>query len=73
MTVSQLIEKLSKMNPDAKVLVNGYEGGCDPASEPQSLRVKKREKFPPYEGQYDAEDNDGDIDAVLIGGQGNRD
>jgi hypothetical protein len=51
MTVSELIALLSELPPDALVLVDGYEGGFDPAG-CAVIEVQELRGLPRHYGRY---------------------
>ena len=74
MKVKELIKKLQKMDPNARVLVEGYEMGYDDASSPEEIVVRET-KGSWYGGKYQTWNDvmvadwvsDKDTTAVLIG------
>lgn len=58
MKIKELIESLSKLNPEALVVVNGYEGGFEQPEPPRELFIcHNQEKdhqgnLPWWEGEY---------------------
>lgn len=52
MTVGELIEKLSALDPGLLILTRGYEDGFDHVEEPVLLCVWRDEKHPSYCGEY---------------------
>lgn len=70
MTVAEMIEALLLLPPEAEVLVNGYEGGLDPACAPELIRIARDVNSSWYEGQHEEvtePDEAADATAVLIG------
>ena len=53
MTVKELIEYLSRENPDMEVVVCGYEGGFDPINTIYKKFVKEDPDAKWYYGRYD--------------------
>jgi hypothetical protein len=53
MTVKELIDYLSKENPDMEVVVNGYEDGYDPIKTPFKKFVTEVPDAAWYNGLYD--------------------
>ena len=74
MKVKELIKKLQKMDPNARVLVEGYEIGYDDASSPEEIVVRET-KGSWYDGKFQTWNDvmianwvsDKDTTAVLIG------
>lgn len=52
MRVRDLIEFLSNLDPDAAVLVDGYEGGEQPPLTPIEVFAATRERGPGYVGSH---------------------
>jgi hypothetical protein len=67
MTVKELIELLSKENPDKLVLVTGYEGGYDPLKEVRQIKVKLGSSENWWDGEYEDYPQEAcDIAAILL-------
>jgi hypothetical protein len=67
MTVKELIELLSKEDPDKLVLVTGYEGGFDPLKEVLQIKVKPDPSDNWWDGKYTNYPlEECDIDAILL-------
>lgn len=66
MTVKELIEKLSKCNPDKMVVVRGYEGGCDEVGGIAETRINLNVNTEWYYGKHEYAE-DGEREAVQIG------
>lgn len=65
MTVNELIQILSQLPKDQKILVNGYEGGFCDISSVRPIKVKLNVHTETYYGPHD--DVDGaDTEAFLI-------
>lgn len=71
MTIKELIEQLSQLDPEKIVLTRSYEGGMDLVSSIEEVQVVYREDSPRYYGDYDTPDSDEmhkpTIDAVYLG------
>ena len=58
MKANQLINLLSNLDPEAVIVVNGYEGGFEEPEDPKEIFVSKNEeavidgKLPWWEGEY---------------------
>jgi hypothetical protein len=52
MTASELIVILSEADPDAEVIVNGYEDGYDPIDSVTKVDVFKKRVKASWEGKY---------------------
>jgi hypothetical protein len=52
MTVGELIEALSKLDPSLPVLGRGYESGYDTANSAEVVSVFDSSPHPWYEGQF---------------------
>jgi len=62
MKVSELIEKLQALDPDLRIVVDGYEGGVEDANyvtvEEIALNVNEERCYGPHETTYaDEKDN----------------
>ena len=66
MTVQTLIDALQKLDPNRRVVVDGYEGGCDDIEEIYEIRLKLNAHTQSYYGKH-KEADDGDCEAVYIG------
>lgn len=70
MTVAELIAKLQEMPQDARVVVDGYEGGLDDASIVQTTLIVLNENEPgifgPHEQWMPYMDREPDETAVYI-------
>ena len=67
MTVKELIELLSKEDPNKLVLVTGYEGGFDPLKEVLQIKVKPEQDVSWWDGEYTNYPlEECDIDAILL-------
>lgn len=67
MKVKELIALLQQQDPEARVVVQGYEGGYNDAATPEPIRLKLNvhPKEDWYYGPHD-EDRKGRCEAVLI-------
>lgn len=65
MKVSELIEILKTHNPDALVVVSGYESGFNDLNAIEIVRISKVEDSAWYDGNYQSYD-DSDINAVSL-------
>lgn len=65
MTVKELIERLSQLNPESLVLTRSYEGGMDAVGSIEEVKVVYREDQPWYFGDYDTPDS-GESDKPVI-------
>lgn len=78
MLVSELIEQLQKLDPDKRILVEGYEDGFDDPREIIKVKVRSRVESKYYSGDYEdiseseESDNDLDFDAYVIPGKPRR-
>jgi hypothetical protein len=52
MKVKELIEHLQKEDPEMKVVVNGYECGCDEVYCTKKIQVTFNSKHRDWEGEY---------------------
>jgi hypothetical protein len=52
MKVKELIELLQKEDPEMKVVVNGYECGCDEVCCTKKIRVTFNSDHRDWEGEY---------------------
>lgn len=66
MTVKQLIEKLQQFNPEAMVVVAGYEGGYNEISDAGDIRLNLNVNKEWYYGKHECDDN-GECHAICIG------
>ena len=67
MTVKELIEKLSGLPGDSRVLVQGYEDGYDDISDIRSLLVQKQVDPAWYYGKYNSSTRRGEQAVLLFG------
>jgi hypothetical protein len=65
MTVSELIERLKTMSPDAMVVVRGYEDGVNEADHVAECNITPFFDNAWYYGLYEVSPNDGE-NAVFI-------
>ena len=69
MTSNELITLLQKLPPDMKIVVRGYEAGCDDISELKPLRLQKDSGANWYYLLYRDDDTVDAVEAVqLFGG-----
>jgi hypothetical protein len=72
MKVKELINYLSKINPEATIVVNGYEGGLEEPEPPRELFICPNQekdhqgKLPWWEGEYQETYDTGAAPAVLL-------
>ena len=67
MTVRELIEELSKQDPNKLVLVSGYEEGYDDLHRVCQIKVKCKPNDKHWKGDYeDYPLDECDIDAILL-------
>jgi hypothetical protein len=69
MTVQELIQTLANYPGDARVVVQGYEGGYDAVSSVRSLMIRSNPDQAWYYGRF-LEDAEGEEPAVLLFGRG---
>jgi hypothetical protein len=65
MTVKELIEFLSKEDPDMEVVVDGYEGGFCPVGLIHRQFVKEDPNPEWYYGKYEQATSDGKVVLVI--------
>ena len=66
MKVKDIIQELSKHEPEAMVVMNGYEGGCTEVGSIYATRIKTNVNKEWWYGSHE-EDENGDTDAVYLG------
>lgn len=67
MTVKELIELLSKEDPDKLVLVSGYESGYEPLKKVYQIKVKHEPTDSWWAGEYeDYPVEECNIEAILL-------
>lgn len=66
MTVSQLIQKLQTLPPDALVITEGYEDGYDMIKKVSLIPVKENPKKEWYLGKYIDSEEAETIEAVFL-------
>ena len=69
MTVSELIQLLSKINPDIKVVVRGYENGYNDILELKPVKIKQKAHSKDYDGEYADSEDDNASDAINLFGE----
>lgn len=75
MLVSELIEQLQKLDPEKRILVEGYEDGFDDPREIIKVNVRSRVESKYYSGDYEdvSESEDADkaraFEAYVIPGK----
>jgi hypothetical protein len=57
MTVGELIEKLQAMPQDARVVVDGYEGGVDDAADPALVTIALNVNASTWMGKHEVVDD----------------
>lgn len=68
MKISELIEKLSSLDPNLEIFVEGYEGGCDDISDSFVIEtVLKNVNTKWYYGPHEINKN-GDTKGILLKG-----
>ena len=67
MTIKELINQLSDLPGDSRVLVQGYEEGYDDISDIRSLSVQKQEEPAWYDGEYSSSEGQGEQVVLLFG------
>ncbi len=67
MTIKELINQLSDLPGDSRVLVQGYEGGYDDISDIRSLLVQKQVEPAWYYGEYSSSEGQGEQAVLLFG------
>jgi hypothetical protein len=66
-TIAELIEKLREFPQDARVIVNGYEGGYEDVTGVNAIPIKLNVHTEDYYGPHDdPERGDADETAILI-------
>lgn len=79
MLVSELIEQLQKLDPEKRILVEGYEDGFDDPREIIKVKVRSRVENKYYYGDYEdiSESEEADrslvFEAYVIPGKPRRD
>lgn len=68
MTVNQLIAELQKWPSDMRVVVSGYEDGCDDISRLASVSVALKPNAKSFEGRW--QDDEPGEPAVFLFGRG---
>jgi len=67
MNVSELIEELKKCNPNAMVIVSGYEGGVDEVNSVNNTTIKLNQNDEWYYGKHElCEDGEEGVEAVHL-------
>jgi hypothetical protein len=66
MTVSELIDKLQTMPPDALVVSEGYEDGYDSIKEVSVIAVEENQQKKWYLGKYIDSSNDDAFQVVFL-------
>jgi hypothetical protein len=66
-TIKELIDELSKLDPSAMVVVDGYEGGYDCVSNVVTLLVYDNSPQPDYWGEYENNGEGVAIASVWLG------
>ncbi len=66
MTVSELIQKLQTMPPDALVVTDGYEDGYDSIKKVSVIKVEEIAEKKWYIGKYVSTENPNAFDVVFL-------
>jgi hypothetical protein len=66
MTVSELIQQLQTLPPDALVVTEGYETGYEPIKKVQMLPVEENNSHNWWDGKYEKSEIPGALQVVFL-------